>query len=104
MLLDVQVEWYFCTLSVLVQHVGTGWAVIMRANEEDSSDISWYVVPYGDGESDEMEDLSVVESNPDRLLIKYKDGIIFTYPTRSPRSMWMSIKLKDQPELAGRII
>jgi hypothetical protein len=103
-LLHPEVEWYFCTLSILTTHIGNRWAVVMRANEDDDQDVSWYVVPCDDYEPDEMEDLSEVETHPDRLVIKYRDGILFAHPTSSPRSIWMSVKLKDQPELAGRII
>lgn len=104
MLLDPEVEWYFCTLSILAVDVGSSWAVVMRANEDDDQDISWYIIPCDGFAPDEMEDLSEAETHPDRLVLKYRDGILFAYPTRSARSIWMSVKLKDQPELAGRII
>lgn len=104
MSLDVEQEWYHCTLSILALHIGGSWAAIMRLGDENPEDVCWYLIPCDEKPADEMDDLSEAEVHPDRLTVKLRDGILFAYPTRTPRSIWMSVQLKEQPELAGRII
>jgi hypothetical protein len=104
MLMSVEAEWYFCTLSVLALHIGSNWAVLMRVDDQDPEDILWYVIPCDERPADEMEDLSEAAEHPDRVTIKLRDGILFSHATRTPRSVWMNVQLKEQPELAGRII
>jgi len=102
--LSLDAEWYFCTLSILALHIGSKWAVLMRVDDEDPEDIRWFVIPCDEKPADEMEDLSEAEEHPDRVTIVLRDGILFSHPTRTPRSIWMNVQLKEQPELAGRII
>lgn len=103
MYLDPEVDFYFNTLSALASHIGKSWAVLMRLNEHDSKRVFWFVVP-ADMPADEMEDLEAAADHPDRVVIELKGGILFSHPTRTPRSVWMNVQLKEQPELAGRII
>ncbi len=104
MYLDAEVEWYFNTLSALASHIGNSWAVLMRLDESDPESVFWFVVPADNGPADEMEDLAAAANHPDRVMVSLKDGILFSHPTRTPRSVWMNVQLKEQPELAGRII
>jgi hypothetical protein len=104
MYMDPEVEWYFNTLSALASHIGNSWAVLMRIDIDDPEDVFWFVVPCDGQAPDEMEDLEAAADHPDRVAITIKDGILFTHPTRTPRSVWMDVQLKEQPELAGRII
>lgn len=102
--ITVEQKWYFDTLSMLATSIGHKWFALMKLNKDEPEDISWFLVPCDGGPFDEMEDLSVAADHPDRVTVVLKDGILFANPTRTPRSVWMSCKLKDQPELAGRII
>lgn len=102
--LSAEQEWYFYTLSILSAHIGSTWATIMKVDKEDPTSVSWYVVPCEGKPFDEIDDLSFAEKHADRVLIKERDGILFAHPSKTPKSIWMSVQLKDQPELAGRII
>ena len=102
--LPLEAEWYFCTLSILALHIGSKWATLMRVDDENPDDVRWYIIPCDEMPADEMEDLSVAEEHPDRVTIRLRDGILFSKPTETPRSVWMNVQLKEQPELAGRII
>ena len=102
--LNPEIEFYFNMLSALASHIGRSWAVLMRLDEDNPESVFWFVVPADQQPADEMEDLSAAANHPDRVTITMKDGILFSRPTRTPRSVWMNVQLKEQPELAGRII
>jgi len=102
--IPAETEWYFHTLSIVSMHIGSSWAVLMRIDEEEPDDVRWYVIPCDGEPADEMSDLSEAETHPERVTIRLRDGILFSKATREPRSVWMNIQLKNQPELAGRII
>lgn len=104
MTLDPEVKWYFDTLSTLTATIGKNWAVLMRLNEFDPKRVFWFIIPADERPIDEMEDLEAAAGHPDRVVVSLKDGILFSHPTRTPRSVWMNVQLKEQPELAGRII
>lgn len=104
MYLDPETEWYFNTLSALASHIGKSWAVLMRIDEASPESVFWFIVPADHMPADEMEDLAAAANHPDRVTVELKDGILFSHPTRTPRSVWMNVQLKEQPELAGRII
>ena len=96
---------YYAALSILVGEISEDWAVVLRLSEDDIEDISWLVFPY-EGDISQCDDLfEAAEGNDDKLLLKLRAGILFAYPTdTSFLSSWMASKLRNKPELAGRII
>lgn len=100
---DPVIEWSFCALTKYSKEISDSWQTVMRINPEDVNDVLLFIFPHEKQLGDD-EDLSFVEYHPHRITATIKDGIILAKSTESPISQWMLIKLKQQPELAGRII
>lgn len=101
--LDEELAWCFCALCELSHEISPRWTVVLRLNDDDNEDVAWIIFPY-EGDLLQEDDWSVAEKHPDRVTIKLREGILFSHPTETALSNWMSIQLKNQPELAGRMI
>ena len=100
---DAELSWVFTTLCALTSEISPGWLVVLRLSETDENDIAWVLFPY-EGDLFSTEDWSIAEEHPDKLTLKYREGLIFAYPSSTPRSQRLAARLKTQPEMAGRII
>ena len=101
--LDDDANWLFTALCALTQEISKNWTVVLRLSEDDQNDIAWIIFPF-EGDILQAEDWSISEEHPDKVTLKLRDGLLFSYPSNTILSNWMSIQLKNKPELAGRII
>ena len=101
--LDEEMSWVFTALCALTQEISPNWTVVLRLSENDDDDIAWILFPF-EGDLMKAEDWSISEEHPDKLTLKLREGLLFAYPSNTALSNWMSIQLKNKPELAVRII
>lgn len=100
--LDEEMTWVFTALCALAWEISPQWTVVLRM-DENQEDVAWILFPY-EGDLLKHEDWSIAEDHPDKLTLKLREGLLFAHPSNTALSNWMSVQLKNKPELAGRII
>lgn len=101
-----ELGWSFALLCAAVHNIGDDWVVGLNFNEKAPEKSSWLIFPYDHEQMDILEevDFDKYQKHPDRVVLEMRDGIMFAKPTNATKSQWMAVQLRNQPELAGRII